>query len=131
MISGKTVLAIIPAREGSKRVPMKNLTLFRGKPLIQWAIEHGSKYVDRTVVVSDSGAILLHAVFPVARLSEPEFLATDSATSEAVIAYCLYQQKELPDYFVLLQPTSPLRTAEDIDTCIERAVKHTGRSEER
>ena len=60
MIQGQSVLALIPARAGSKRVPDKNLRPYRGKPLLQWAIEgaRGSKYIDMLVVSSDSPRIL-------------------------------------------------------------------------
>jgi len=56
MINGKTILAIIPARGGSKRLPNKNILELDGKPLIAWSIEEGlkSKYIDKVVVSSDS-----------------------------------------------------------------------------
>ena len=138
MISGKSVLAIIPAREGSKRIPLKNLTLYRGKPLIQWAIDHalGSQYIDEICISSDSEAILKYADQKspkhLWRGERPAFLATDHATSEALVAFHLCgfwwtKNAPFPDYFVLLQPTSPLRTTADIDTCIRRA--HQGRGQ--
>lgn len=132
MIDNKSVLAIIPAREGSKRVPMKNLTLFRGRPLIQWAIDHAteSKYIDSILISSDSDAILEYGKQKSPKgLSwhrRPEYLASDHASSEAVIVDVLSICEPLPELFVLLQPTSPLRTAQDIDTCIERAHAHSG-----
>lgn len=128
MINGKSVLAIIPAREGSRRVPDKNLCLFRGKPLIQHAIEHaqGSKYIDSSLIFSSSDAILNYAGKALRRLKSPEYLAQDHTTAEAFIAFILYRINPLPDYFVLLQPTSPLRTSADIDTCLERASSGTG-----
>ena len=129
MIDGKSVLAIIPAREGSRRVPLKNLTLFRGKPLIQHAIDHakGSQYIDRIVISSDSPAILKYAQIPISGIPRPDYLASDRATSEALIAHALYAEFNKPDYFVLLQPTSPLRTPADIDECISRAHRFSGR----
>ena len=136
-IQGKSVLAIIPAREGSRRVPLKNITLYRGKPLIQHAIDHaqGSKYIDTIVVSSDSQAILIYAKPPVIALQRPAHIACDNATSEAVIVHTLYATNPLADpcvplhdYFILLQPTSPLRTPEDIDACLELALKSHGRA---
>lgn len=123
-IQGKTVLAIIPAREGSRRCPLKNITLFRQKPLILWALEHAasSKFIDSTTVSSDSDAILNWAKPPTIKLLRPAFLASDSATSEAVIAHALYSLPSLPDIFVLLQPTSPLRLPADIDACISKTA---------
>lgn len=135
MISGKTVLAIIPARAGSRRAPDKNLTLFKinGEydSLIGWALKHAaaSRYIDRTVIVSDCPAALAHAKPPVIALPEPAFLATPHSRMEAVIAFTLYSttllgEPSIPfhDLFVLLQPTSPYRTAQDIDACLEIAA---------
>lgn len=128
MINGETVLGVIPARAGSKRVPDKNLRSYRGKPLLQWAIEgaRGSKYLDRLVVSSDSPAALqmaeAHEAEAVAR---PAWLATDHAMNEGVLIHLLYTLRWY-DWVVLLQPTSPLRTAQDIDTCIERAQAGKG-----
>lgn len=128
MINEEWVVAIIPAREGSRRVPLKNITLFRGKPLIAHAIDHAkaSRYIDDIIVSSDSDVILQYAQPPIIPIKRPTYLATDHATSEAIIAHVLYTLPKLPDWFVLLQPTSPLRTAADIDTCLERAHKHSG-----
>jgi len=127
MLDDKRILAVIPARGGSKRVPFKNITLFRGKPLVQWAIEHAkaSQYVDQIVVSTEDTNI--------ARLSHPHeffrpaFLAEDRVPTEAVLVHALYG---LPgfDFAVLLQPTSPLRTTEDVDRCIEIAVRQHGKS---
>ena len=128
MISGKSVLAIIPARAGSKRVPLKNIAAYKGKPLVQHAIEHAqaSKYIDEIILLSDSAAILAYAKPPIKALVEPEHLAGDHASTEAACAFALYTLPQLPDFFVILQPTSPLRTSQDIDTCIERATAGQG-----
>lgn len=124
----KTVWAIIPARAGSKRFPGKNLALFRGKSLIQHAIDHAqaSKYIDAIILNSDSAEILT-SVNPQPGLifhHRPHYLGSDSTTSEAVLAETLYRRLQLPDLFVLLQPTSPLRAAADIDACLETASKN-------
>ena len=125
MLDGKSILCVIPARGGSRRLPFKNITLFRGKGLIQWAIEHaeGSKYLDRIVVSTEDQAIALHAgeYF----LERPVFLAEDRVPTEAVLVHVLHQVPEY-DFAVLLQPTSPLRTVEDIDRSIEIAVTQHG-----
>lgn len=127
MINGKRVLAVIPARGGSKRVPMKNITLYKGKPLIQWAMEHAeaSKHIDRYVVSTDAPEIADHAGKHL--LERPDYLATDRASSESALVHALYA---LPgyDYAVILQPTSPERLPEDIDRCIEIAVEQEGMS---
>lgn len=125
VIEGKKVLAVIPARGGSKRVPQKNLTLYKGKALIEWAIEHaaGAQYIDRWVVSTDDKAIAAHAGEHL--LQRPDFLATDRASSESALVHALYA---LPgyDFAILLQPTSPERLISDIERCIETAVKMDG-----
>lgn len=107
MIGGMTVLAVIPARSGSKRCPGKNFKLYKGKSLIGWALEaaKASRYIDTVKLSLDA--------------DRPPELCTDEATSEDVLRH---HQAETPhDWIVLLQPTSPNRTVEDIDRCIERA----------
>lgn len=129
MIEGNKILAVIPARGGSKRVPMKNLTLYKGKALIQWAMEHAvaSKYIDKWLVSTDDPAIADHAKDHLLR--RPDFLATDRASSESVLVHALYSLlPESYDYAVILQPTSPERIPEDIEKCIEVAVKFDGNS---
>lgn len=122
MIQGKKVLGIIPARGGSKGVPGKNIRVVAGKPLIAWTIEEAkkSKYLDRLILSSDDAEIIRVAKewgvdVPFVR---PDELAQDDTPG---IEPVLHAVRELPgyDYIVLLQPTSPLRSVEDIDHCIE------------
>lgn len=128
MIAGKTVLAVIPARGGSKGVPRKNIRLFAGKPLLAWTIEaaRASNYIDRLIVSSDDAEIIAAAVACgcEAPFVRPAALARDDTPG---IDPVLHAIREVPgyDYVVLLQPTSPLRTAQDIDHCLERC--HGGR----
>ena len=112
MIAGKTVLAVIPARSGSKRCPGKNFRDFRGKPLFMWSVEAAveSKYIDTIKLSTDQ--------------ERPAELCTDEASSEDVLRYHLTQTPH--DWVILLQPTSPLRTTADIDACIERAQMGDG-----
>ena len=129
MINGKSVLAVIPARGGSKRVPRKNLREYRGKPLLLWAMlsAKDSKYIDMLLVSSDDEEILsIAAQQPQSGgcLWRPAELATDSASSEDVLLHALGLNPH--DWAVLLQPTSPNRTAEDIDGCIETAQMGDG-----
>lgn len=126
MIAGKKVLAIVPARAGSKGLPGKNVRPFRGKPLLQWSVEHGlsSRCVDKIVVSTDSEefadvARKCGAAVPFLR---PEFLASDTATSVDVILHAvdfLEERGEFFDILTLLEPTSPLRAPEDIDNALE------------
>lgn len=125
MISGKRVLALVPARGGSKGVPLKNVQPCAGKPLIAWTIEaaKASKYIDETTVSSDSLAIVdcAQAFGDVSAVHRPAELATDEAEMPPVIANALETMRGF-DICVLLQPTSPLRTAEDIDGALELLV---------
>lgn len=127
MINGKTVLAVIPARGWSKRVPRKNLREFRGKSLLAWAIDSaiGSKYIDDIVVSTDDFEIGGHAINHGCMYDlRPCELATDDSSSEDVLRYV--SRCNHGYWVVLLQPTSPLRTTEDIDACIERAQMGDG-----
>ncbi len=121
MIDGKRILAIIPARGGSKGIKNKNIAALAGKPLLQWTIEAAkkSKYVDRIVLSSDDPEIqgiaeLLGCEVPFTREAH---LATDEASTIDVLVDVLERVAGF-DVVVLLQPTSPLRTAEDIDSCL-------------
>lgn len=121
-IEGKSVLAIIPARGGSKRVPKKNVKPFRGKPLLEWTVDEAikSKYIDKFILSTDmTEASLLVIGKPIHIYTRPDELLTDTASSEDVMRFHLSAHPH--DWIVLLQPTSPLRTVEDIDACIERA----------
>ena len=129
MYKNKKILAIIPARSGSKRLPNKNILNLEGKPLIAWTIEEAkkSKYIDKIVVSTDSEQIAeisrqYGAEIPFLRPAE---LAQDTTSSIDVIKYCLENIKENFDYLMLLQPTSPLRTSEDIDNAINMLDENT------
>ena len=120
------ILAIIPARSGSKRLPSKNIMDFRGKPLIAHAIEQAkkSKHITRIIVVTDdSQTASIARQYNTEILNESVNLAQDKIPMQSVVKWALqYLEKyELytPDYFILLQPTSPLRTTEDIDKAIK------------
>ena len=125
MIKGKKVLAIIPARGGSKRLPRKNVLPLQGKPLIAWSIDAGlnSHYVDRVVVSTDCNEIAeiseqYGADVPFMR---PADIAGDTATTNSVILHMIntLSRTEQFDIVVILQPTSPLRTSTDIDDALE------------
>ncbi len=125
MIAGKKVLGLIPARGGSKGLPRKNVLPLAGKPLIAWTIAAAleSRYIDRLVLSSEDDEIMAVAADYgcAAAFRRPEALATDSATTMGVLQHAL---DELPgfDIVVVLQPTTPLRLAEDIDGTMERLV---------
>ncbi|MDV2857683.1 acylneuraminate cytidylyltransferase family protein [Oceanimonas sp. CAM02] len=115
-------LAIIPARGGSKRLPGKNVLPLSGKPLIAWSIEAAlaCKEIDKVIITSDDDKILsVASQYPVELLLRPDHLATDTATSFDVIDHALKQYPNY-EYTVLLQPTSPLRTATHIFEAITK-----------
>lgn len=122
MIDDNKVLAVIPARGGSKRLPKKNIMLLGGKPLVTWTIEAGlkSKYIDTLIVSSDDKEILdisMHAGANVIK-RPPKFAADDSKTSDT-IKHVIKTVAEDFDFIVLLQPTSPLRTEKHIDDAFD------------
>lgn len=122
MINGKKIVAVIPARGGSKGILRKNTRDLAGKPLIAWTIEAASKskYLDRVILSSDDNEIIeiAKSYGCEAPFIRPAYLATDDAISADVILHAL-DEVDSYDYVVMLQPTSPLRTTEDIDQCIE------------
>jgi len=126
MIDNKTILAIIPARGGSKGIPRKNIKLLAGKPLIAWTIEEAkkSKYIDRLILSSEDDEIIRVAKewgceVPFIR---PEELAQDNTPGVEPVIHAINILNEKYDYVCLLQPTSPLRKDEDIDGCIEKCI---------
>ncbi|WP_040825057.1 cytidylyltransferase domain-containing protein [Thermanaerovibrio velox] len=121
------VLGLIPARGGSKRIPGKNVKLLGGKPLIAWTIESAmrSRYIDRVILSSEDQEIIevalkLGCEVPFVR---PQHLATDEAKTSDVVMHALEEIGAGYDYLVLLQPTSPFRSSEDIDGSISLCIE--------
>lgn len=119
-----SVLALIPARGGSKGIPRKNIKKVHGKPLIWYTIESAlrSDNIDKTIVTTDDEEIAnisedLGANVPFIR---PSDLAEDETPTEPVVSHAVQELKSEFETIVLLQPTSPLRTATDIDKAIEK-----------
>ncbi|MFN4955881.1 MAG: cytidylyltransferase domain-containing protein, partial [Aphanizomenon sp.] len=120
------VIAIIPARGGSKGVPRKNIRLLGDKPLIAWTIETSlrSKILDRVIVSTDDHdiaelSVKVGAEIPFLRPSE---LAKDDTPDLPVylhiLDYLAKQENYHPDVVVWLRPTSPLRLAEDVENTV-------------
>lgn len=118
------VLLIIPARKGSSRIIGKNSVMLHGKPLIVYTIlaAKQSRFADRIVIsTNDPQTKKIGKEYGIEVLDRPARLATkDSKSIEAVfdVLTRLKEENYVPDIVVLLQPTSPFRTAEDIDTAI-------------
>ena len=124
------VLGLITARGGSKGIPRKNLANLGGKPLIAYTIAAAkkSRLLTRCIVSTEDTGIAavarkLGADVPFMR---PKSLATHASSSVAVAQHAVRWLKtndgETYDYVMILQPTSPLRTADDIDACIRLAA---------
>jgi N-acylneuraminate cytidylyltransferase len=132
MLDGKRILALIPARGGSKRLPRKNVLLLKGKPLIEWSINAAqfSQYVDEVFVSSDDTEILDVVAKTGLGIQQPRpnELASDTATTDSVIKHVLEVQKPNFDILVLLQPTSPLRNSHHIDQALELYLKKSANS---
>lgn len=126
-----TVLAVITARGGSKGIPGKNIADLAGKPLIAWTIEAatGAASVSRVIVSTDDAEIAAvsqrwGAEVPFLR---PAQLAADTSPHLPVLLHTLAWVDEHDprryDYILLLQPTSPLRTTDDIESAVELALE--------
>lgn len=121
------MIAIIPARGGSKGLPGKNIRHLNGKPLIAYTIEAAlkAKNIDRVIISTDDEEIARVAVEYGAELPfmRPTELASDTAMAVDNYVYTINRLEgesgKSIDAFVVLQPTSPLRIAEDIDGAIE------------
>ncbi|HLC46764.1 MAG TPA: acylneuraminate cytidylyltransferase family protein [Candidatus Nanoarchaeia archaeon] len=123
------VVAIIPARGGSKGIPRKNIKDLAGKPLIAHTILQSlnSKLVTRTIVSTDDDEISrISKKFGAEVIIRPAELAVDTAPTEPCMLHVLEVLKEregyVPDLVVLLQCTSPLRKKNDIDKAIKKLI---------
>jgi CMP-N,N'-diacetyllegionaminic acid synthase len=115
------IIGLIPARGGSKGIPGKNLQLVGGRPLIEWTCRAAvaSTTLSRCVVSTDAPEIAeaARASGVEAPFMRPAELARDETPMIEVVAHAL-DALDAPDAIVLLQPTSPLRTADHIDAAV-------------
>lgn len=136
MYKNKKTLGIITARGGSKTIPRKNIKPLAGKPLIAYTIKAAkdSKLLTRCIVSSDDQEIIkiskkYGAEVPFVR---PKELAGDKSGSIEVVQHAIRWLRENDgqeyDYVMILQPTSPLRTGQDIDECIKKIVDNNADS---
>ena len=121
----KNILAIIPARGGSKGIPGKNIKEFAGKPLIVHSIEASLKcpLVNRTVVSTDDDKIAeVSKAHGAQVIKRPNELATDTSLVIDAMRYTVRkveEEGEDVDIVILLEPTSPFRRPEDLEKCIQ------------
>ena len=118
----KKVLALIPARGGSKGIPNKNIKLFNRRPLIEWSIKLAlkSKLIDKVVVSSDSQKILsISKELGAEVILRPKNISGDNATTQSAISHCIKYFNNNYETIILLSPTSPLRKKNDLDNAIK------------
>lgn len=127
-----TVLGIVPARAGSKGVPGKNVRPLLGEPLIGHTLRAAAeaRSLDRVIVSTDGEEIAAAARSYGAEvvMRPPELAADDASTEDALIHVLETLQaggEDLPEYVVTLEPTSPLRTPDLIDACVELALRES------
>ena len=125
----QSILAIIPARGGSKRIPRKNIAPLAGKPLLAYSIEHAlqARQVNRTIVSTDDDEIAeIARQYGAEVVMRPPELATDTATSEDALLHVMDHLEEKENFplnmIAFLQCTSPLRQPHDIDSAISTFV---------
>jgi CMP-N,N'-diacetyllegionaminic acid synthase len=128
MFRDHRVIALIPARGGSKSMHYKNLRELGGRSLLAWAVGvgKGSKYVDRIILSTDDERIAKAGrELDIEIYMRPAELATDTALVADVIRHLwatLKSEGEAADIMVLLECTSPFRSSQLVDRCIARLV---------
>lgn len=124
MIASERVVAVIPARGGSKSVPLKNLHPLGGRPLLEWsiAVAKATPEIDRVIVSTDHALIAETASAAGAEVSwRPEHLAGDTALTADLLRHLiagLRAEGEDARYMTLLEPTAPFRLPEDVGACL-------------
>lgn len=129
MLNGQRVFAVIPARGGSKSIPGKNIRPLKGKPLLAWSVDIAKQVtgIDRTLVSTDDAEIAAVGRAAGAEIyTRPANLATDEAlVIDALrdLLETLRAEGDAPEWMILLEPTCPLRTAEDVLACMHLAAE--------
>jgi N-acylneuraminate cytidylyltransferase/CMP-N,N'-diacetyllegionaminic acid synthase len=131
----KNILTVIPARKGSKGLPGKNIKILIDKPLIAWSIEQAlaSKYIGDVYVSTDCAEIADVAIKYGAKVPflRPDFLARDETSTADVLTHLIDELAKLGftyDYILLLEPTSPLRSTDDINRAYEKLIDSEAKS---
>lgn len=131
----KKILAIIPARGKSKRLPHKNIKIMAGKPLIAYTIiaARKSRHINRIIVSTENRKIAeISKKYGAEVLKRPKSLAKDNIEVRDVVLSVLKvleKEKYIPELVVILQPTSPLKTGRNIDEAIENFSKNKNKCE--
>jgi CMP-N,N'-diacetyllegionaminic acid synthase len=135
MIHNKKIIAIIPARGGSKGLPRKNILDLCGRPLIAWTIEKalGSRYIDKVVVSTEKQEIAeISKQYGAQVVERPEELARDDSPTIDAIMHVINWFEKRGDYFdiiILLEPTSPLRKEKDLNNAIGLFIENIDRAD--
>lgn len=123
------VLAVVPARGGSKGLPGKNIKPLLDKPLIAWSIEQGlsCRYVDEVIVSTDDEKIaeIARQYGGIVPFIRPANLAKDTTPTADVLLHLIEEMEkrgQIYDYLLLLEPTSPLREVSDLDAAFMRLI---------
>lgn len=125
MIGEERVVAVVPARGGSQRVPEKNIREVGGKPLVAWSIEAAQETaaVDRTIVSTDDDEIAAVArEFGAEASDRPPELAADDALVIETVRHLIGELRDVgkpATYMTLLEPTCPFRQPGDVQACLE------------
>lgn len=125
------IIAVIPARGGSKGIPKKNIKLLNGKPLIEYSIESAIDFggFDKIIVSTDSVEIseICKKYDEISIIMRPSEISTDdSKTEEALIHVCdqlIINEQFYTDYVLTLEPTSPFRSVDTINKCIKKLIE--------
>lgn len=129
MFKNKKILALVPARSGSKGIKNKNIKLINGKPLIEYTLDFVNKlnFIDLKVVSSDSDKILKIAKKNnFIGIKRSKALSGDKISDYKVIKSIIDNKKILQsrcDYIIYLQPTSPLRKKQELVSALEKIIK--------
>lgn len=129
MFKNKKILALVPARSGSKGIKNKNIKLINGKPLIEYTLDFVNKlnFIDLKVVSSDSDKILKIAKKNnFIGIKRSKTLSGDKISDYKVIKSIIDNKKILQsrcDYIIYLQPTSPLRKKQELVSALEKIIK--------
>ncbi|MCM3677165.1 acylneuraminate cytidylyltransferase family protein [Peribacillus simplex] len=130
MYKNKKIIVLVPARGGSKTIPYKNIKLLCQKPLIAWTLDLVKEMpdIDKVVVSTDDVNISIVSQYYGAEVIErPDQLSTDDSMSIDVVKHTMdvmKEQEETYDIMLYLEPTSPLRSKEDIYDCLDLLIEN-------